>query len=889
MLENKNNIKNLDINKQMESINKFKVRSEFHTHVSMGSLRGKYNFNREGMNLLHSSNLNKLTIAEKPQKYLPVLVDIDIKRKISESTVSRTSKHVIETIKIYQDTLKCIVKDITPKQLTCIFLDKKSYEIGNHKKEGFHLHFPYLFLNKTDQSVHLIPRVREQMNKIKLFNDLGFENCNSIVDDVTNNAWLMYGCSKDINMEAYTISKIFNDKTKVISIEKGLINYPLYDGKEKLIPLKNTKDIEKNLSRILSIIPFNRPISDLKIGLVNPLKEVTQEKRQNVVDYPEQDTDKLLDTCKTLLSIINKKRAESREDWLKIGWILYNISNGSDKGFIIWDKFSQQCSDKYRLDVNEHTWSKMKITNGLSIGTLHYFSKEDNPSLYKKWCFSVHKNKITESLNGSHYDLAEIFYNMYGKDNVRITSQKDLSCFIWNDKTKLWVETGKETLCRNISYTLTPIYSKIGTNILGDLAQCRDKGEEAMHNARLKQVQKLITSCRSTPYINNIVKAYAGFDIDSTFETDIINRNKHELPIRDGKIINLKTLEIRQRTKEDYWSFECDVDFLGEKADLNHVEKFFSDISCGDKDLIDYHRRLWGYLMTGEITDRSLHIFWGDGCNGKSSIVKIFKNIMNNFACSLSEDVMLKKTGRGASPELMDLLTARAGILPESDKEEEINSKRVKTITGDDEINARSLFGHPIKFYTQCKPIWATNFKPKINIDDQAILDRLKLIPFLGRFEKNQINTSYITDLQENHISEFFTYFAMGAYDWYNGSELLPCKAMTDEMDRFISENDVIAEFLEDSYDTISEEDYDKLPNQEKQSWRTKKSFVYGMFVSWVNENSRKDDGMMKKDFNKQIEKYLGERKVKGVRSFLCKIKEEMEEEGEEGNCLPPM
>ena len=102
----------------------------------------------------------------------------------------------------------------------------------------------------------------------------------------------------------------------------------------------------------------------------------------------------------------------------------------------------------------------------------------------------------------------------------------------------------------------------------------------------------------------------------------------------------------------------------------------------------------------------------------------------------------------------MDLLHSRCGILPESEKEEKINSKRVKTITGDDEISARHLYAHIVKFKTQCKPIFPTNFKPTIDIEDKAILDRIKLIPFLANFEKTKTNSDYITKLQTNHLDE---------------------------------------------------------------------------------------------------------------------------------------
>ena len=299
-------------------------------------------------------------------------------------------------------------------------------------------------------------------------------------------------------------------------------------------------------------------------------------------------------------------------------------------------------------------------------------------------------------------------------------------------------------------------------------------------------------------------------------------------------------------------------------------------------------------MLTGEISDRSLHIFWGNGCNGKSSIVNIFSNITGDFTTALNEDVMLKKTSRGANPEMMPLLTARCGALPESDKKEEINSKRIKTITGDDVITARHLFGHAISFKTQCKPIWATNHKPKINVEDQAILDRLKLIPFLARFEKNQENTAYIKDLQENKLDQFFTWFCTGAYDWYQGQELVPCKEMSDQMNIYISENDIVAEFLEDTYDLITKDEYAKLPKLEKCNWIENRTSFFGHFVAWVNDNNRRDDVLPKKEFYIQLDKKVcNVRTTKIKKGILAKRKDQVcsDNEGDDNEeCnLPPL
>ena len=890
----------------MNFLKNFRTRESYHTHVSMGQFKSKYALSRDNIDTFfntYNPSTHTISLAEKPQSYSPVRVDIDIKRKYEKDLPERTYKHITDIVNTYQQVLKTIIDNLKPRDLTCIFLDKPKYEVsqsGNtYVKNGFHLHFPYIFLDNDTQKIHLIPRVKKIIKEKETFKDLGFEDSSKLIDDVTSNAWLVYGAVKQEGMDSYTISKIFDCDCNEISLEQGLKKYPLQNTKEKNILLNSEQDIKQNLPRILSILPLNRNnsvIKEPKFGLEN-INEVEQKEKRTkstkTKEYKDKTTEQLLDEAKYLIQLLSDDRSESREDWLKVGWILYNISGGSDEGFQIWNYFSMRCGEKYNEYVCQYTWDKM--TEGdLTIATLHYYAKQDNKKAYLEFIRKSNNDILNESLNGSHYDIAKVFQNVYGYNNVKITSQKNLSCFIWDDKTKLWVEETKQTLNKRISDVVFPIYLKLGQDILKALSKCKDKSKEATYNARLKYVQKMFANLKSTPYINNIASALSGYAIDKDFETKVINRTPYELPIKNGKVINLKTLEVRDRTFNDYWSFECNAEYLGEKADLSSVKKFFNDICCGSKDLVDYHRRLWGYMLTGEISDRSLHIFWGNGCNGKSSIVNIFSNITGDFTTALNEDVMLKKTSRGANPEMMPLLTARCGALPESDKKEEINSKRIKTITGDDVITARHLFGHAISFKTQCKPIWATNHKPKINVEDQAILDRLKLIPFLARFEKNQENTAYIKDLQENKLDQFFTWFCTGAYDWYQGQELVPCKEMSDQMNIYISENDIVAEFLEDTYDLITKDEYAKLPKLEKSNWIENRTSFFGHFVAWVNDNNRRDDVLPKKEFYIQLDKKVcNVRTTKIKKGILAKRKDQVcsDNEGDDNEeCnLPPL
>ena len=370
-----------------------RTRESSFTHVSMGNFKCKYYLSRTDLEDFFSSynpEKNSICVAEIPQNYTPILVDIDIKRKSEDATSQRTEKHITDVIKTYQQIIKEIISDIKPKDLTCILLDKPIYQITqnntNYIKNGFHLHFPYIFLNKNTQKIHLIPRVKKVIKQLKTFEDLGFQDSEKLIDDITDKPWLIYGASKEEGKEPYRISKVYDCDCNEISLEKALLEYPLQNIQEQNIKLNSRQDIVKHLTRILSIIPLNRDLSVIKEpinGLENPNKVLHKEKRQ-IKKYKNKNSKDLLQEASQLVKIISDYRADDRKDWLTVGWCLFNISEGSDEGFDIWNEFSQRCVDKYDESCCEYTWNKM-AEGSLGIGTLHYFAKQDNNEAYNKF------------------------------------------------------------------------------------------------------------------------------------------------------------------------------------------------------------------------------------------------------------------------------------------------------------------------------------------------------------------------------------------------------------------------------------------------------------------------------------------------------------------------
>ncbi len=155
------------------------------THVSMISPKGKYQLDRKTMETFWkyykeyiSDESRKISLGEKPQQYLPILVDVDLKQCVDDNPVIKeySEQHISDTIEHYQSVIRSIVVDCRDKDLTCVVLEKESYRITKggktYVKNGFHLHFPYVFLRKADHEVHLLPRVKSSLAASKVFEEL---------------------------------------------------------------------------------------------------------------------------------------------------------------------------------------------------------------------------------------------------------------------------------------------------------------------------------------------------------------------------------------------------------------------------------------------------------------------------------------------------------------------------------------------------------------------------------------------------------------------------------------------------------------------------------------------------------------------------------------------
>ena len=740
--------------------------SIWHSHVSMVNPVGKYQFSRESSELFwgfYQDDLHKnpdliIGLAEKPQTYSPVLVDIDLKiiddnqngfkggspeRSGSDIAHLYSRSQVARTIQIYQSVLRKIVVDCNDDNLTCILLEKPIYYItvgaNRYIKNGFHLHFPSVFLSKVDHTLHLLPRVKEMMKENKVFLDLGIEDSSTVVDaNAITVPWLIYGSRKSEDSQPYKFSCVYNSSCKEVSLDEAFCNYELKDKEEDNIDLSE-EGVLYNLPRILSILPFGRITNEMKEGLDFPTRNHTSNTRRKEVIHLSLSADENLKIAVVLMPMLSDWRADDRNEWLQIGWCLYNIGDGSDEAFEMWNTFSQR-SEKYDEASCIYEWDRM-VKREKTIGTLKYYAKIDNPELFRVFQNSQAEPKLKEALNGSHNDIAQILKVYFGDEFRCASIESGGVWFQFRPDQHRWEEIEQGVFLREqISIRVLKDFIDMAKTLLEKEAGTTDAGDVAKYRARKKIVDKIIQGCKSAPFKNNVMREACEVFYDRTFKSKL-DQNGMLIGFKNG-VYDLKLNIFRDGMIDDYISKRVPIEYkeyLEVDNEVQEVKDFLHKV-FPDASLRTYFLDVYSDIFVGGNSQKKVWFWTGEGDNGKSITQNFFDLMLGELAIKFNTTYFTgKKCASGAAnPELSRAAPpVRHATMEEPDHDEQLNIGELKKLSGGDMYWARDLFEKG-KSTREVQPMFKLTFicnkLPKLKYSDKATWNRIRVIPFESTF-----------------------------------------------------------------------------------------------------------------------------------------------------------
>lgn len=168
-------------------------------------------------------------------------------------------------------------------------------------------------------------------------------------------------------------------------------------------------------------------------------------------------------------------------------------------------------------------------------------------------------------------------------------------------------------------------------------------------------------------------------------------------------------------------------------------DRFLHDLTAGDRALREYLRRFCGYALTGDVSEKMLAFIWGsDSDTGKSTFIRVLLRVLGDYADTVDVQAFIG-TGRDRIPaELARMPGVRLVTATEPAAGHSWDEKRIKAITGGDEIEVRFLHGQPFTYKPQFKIVIVGNHEPEIRTVDDAMLRRIHIVPFNNKVARDR-------------------------------------------------------------------------------------------------------------------------------------------------------
>lgn len=220
-----------------------------------------------------------------------------------------------------------------------------------------------------------------------------------------------------------------------------------------------------------------------------------------------------------------------------------------------------------------------------------------------------------------------------------------------------------------------------------------------------------------------------------------LDQKAHLLPAKNG-VIDLDRGIVVPGHPDDLLTQRIDVPF-DPQIDYTPWLKILDDICIhpkweGSEELPRFLQKLFGYSCSGFVNEEIITVFYGPGRNGKGTIIETITSVLGPFFHKANRSLFVEQkyepSPSAASEHMFALLGKRLIIGAETNKGQNIDSGRIKDLTGGNTINFRKNFGSENVFSATHKLILETNNVPIGLTKDFALKERLVLIDFYWRF-----------------------------------------------------------------------------------------------------------------------------------------------------------
>jgi putative DNA primase/helicase len=298
------------------------------------------------------------------------------------------------------------------------------------------------------------------------------------------------------------------------------------------------------------------------------------------------------------------------------------------------------------------------------------------------------------------------------------------------------------------------------------------------------------------------------------------------------------------------------------KATCPRFIQFLAAILNGDEETAIFLQRFFGYTLTGSTREQCFLILYGDGSNGKSTLLNVLRWLLGTYCKQTKPDTLMqKKFGDGIPNDVAMLRGARMVTAIETNEGRQFDEAKIKEMTGGDPVSARFFRKEFFEFVPEFKLYLATNHKPRIIGDDAGIWRRVRLVPFNVSFwnpdKQGETGPEHLRadktlgDALREELPGILNWALQGCLDWQRDGLPEP-RSVADATEEYRAESDPLETFLAErcyraehctTPNAILFEEFSKWAEREDENELSQKVFTARMKLKGF-ENSRGTGGL---------------------------------------------
>lgn len=372
------------------------------------------------------------------------------------------------------------------------------------------------------------------------------------------------------------------------------------------------------------------------------------------------------------------------------------------------------------------------------------------------------------------------------------------------------------------SYDQTDMINRMLDPVINDIQKeplevPEDADEEKISNARSAWIRKCKNHATKSAALKEIASYVKVTDDAFDSQTGMINTP-------DG-IVNLASGDVRPTTYKDMVTKMTNAG-TGEYA-TPIFDKFMQQIFPGHPELISFVLRLMGYSMLGTISEQIIIMLFGqggqsNGANGKSVLVELYRQIMNDYAVTIDPEVVTyqrsKMRDSNQDSQLANTKGSRVIVTSELERGAKLSEAIIKRLTGGETITARRLYERPIQFKPTGTLWMTTNYLPTVKGTDNGIWRRIITVPMTAHITKKDPR---LLDKLMTESDGILHKIIEGALEYQKHGLQIP-QIVNDSRQAYQEDMDTVGQFLEDMM-IVTNEKRDRVTNEQ----------LYGIYDQW--------------------------------------------------------